>query len=427
MNEDVKKHNENLKFDILSHVFMSTFLILLIQTTLTLIFQDSNRKSLSLVVILIPLLLLGYLSVTRYKNVLLIGRLIIYLSIPAIVFRAYHTGGVWAVSTNWLYTIPIFATLFLSAKETLWITVYSTISLLVLTYTHYQAPQYALDELTKMPIILRALFFLTPLFVLTYIINHNRKQRVKFLKEIEMQNSIKLQNEKLVSLGVISGGIAHEINNPLTILSGSVMMLKKEMAKKEQTDHDKVMKHLINLESGINRITKIVTSVKSLSSDTDSEIKESFNLFNVIEYSFPLFLNDLNENQITFKNDESNRLDLNGVVIQVQQILINFISNSIYEIKKHESPWITIKTKMISTNSEDNKVFIRCVDSGNGISSDAEQKLFDPFFTTKDVGQGTGLGLSLARKMAVKQGGNIYYELFEGHTSFVLELPLQEI
>jgi len=115
-----------------------------------------------------------------------------------------------------------------------------------------------------------------PLFVITYIVNFNERQRKGFLNNIEEQNKRKMQEEKLISIGTMSAAMAHEINNPLTILSGSVSILKKQIAKGDKVGLEKIEKHIKNLDSGIERISKIVASVKSLSSDSQQLDIEKF-------------------------------------------------------------------------------------------------------------------------------------------------------
>ena len=101
------------------------------------------------------------------------------------------------------------------------------------------------------------------------------------------------------------------------------------------------------------------------------------------------------------------------------QVLLNLINNSFDAIQGQESAWIRIHGQ-----SSGGKFILRVSDSGSGIPDEVVDKMMNPFFTTKPVGKGTGLGLSVARGLINEHGGELSYELFEGHTSFVIELPI---
>jgi C4-dicarboxylate-specific signal transduction histidine kinase len=217
----------------------------------------------------------------------------------------------------------------------------------------------------------------------------------------------------------MSSAVAHEINNPLTILAGSVSLLKKQISKGNELDMEKVQKQIKNLDTGIQRISKIVASVKSLSSDSKQLKIESFYISEILEDALVLHQNTMSNDEISFSFDDSNKVLASGVKIQIEQILMNFIINSIDEISEQKDKWISIQSE-----KDDKNIKIRCIDSGVGIALEIQKRIFDPFYTSKEVGKGTGLGLSLAKKMAIRHGGDIYYELFKGNTSFVLELPI---
>lgn len=228
----------------------------------------------------------------------------------------------------------------------------------------------------------------------------------------------KIQEEKLISIGAMSSAMPHEINNPLTILSGSVNLLKKQLRNKENMDFEKIDKLLGNLDNGVVRISKIITSVKSLSSDSEKLELENFTIFELLEDILILNQSAIISNKINFSFDDSNKVEVTGIRIQIEQILINYIHNSIDEIMAKENKWISIQCE-----TGLGLIKVRCIDSGLGISEEIQHKIFDPFYTSKEVGKGTGLGLSLSKKMARRHGGDIYYELYGGNTSFVLELP----
>jgi C4-dicarboxylate-specific signal transduction histidine kinase len=221
----------------------------------------------------------------------------------------------------------------------------------------------------------------------------------------------------------VTAGMAHEINNPLMVLQGSLNIIENRIRKLDldEKDREKFNKNIEKHSLGIKRITKIIDSVKALSSNTDTVKAEVFSLEDVVSDSLVLFSDKLAANGIRLlKDDMDKTVKLYGVKIQIEQIIMNFISNSIDEIKKKENPWVKISTKR-----KDNLCFIRITDSGTGIDDLVIRQLFDPFFTTKEVGKGTGLGLSLCKTLAENNGGDIFYELDHGNTSFVLSIPIK--
>lgn len=417
MNNNIKDQDENLRITIVRRVLLGIMIIGFIQSIITIFGHKSDLKSLYIILAIIPLSCFGYYYVLKFKSASLVGRIIIYFSVPVLIYRAYHMGGIWGVTTNWIYLLPVFSALFLSLKELLFLLLFTTFLIVSLGYAHTLDPEYSIQQLLLVPAAARVIYLIMPLYVIAYIINFYEKQRKKFIKELEDNAKKQLQDEKLISIGALSAGMAHEINNPLTIISGSISLLKKKMSKSETIESKDIEKYISNLEFGISRISKIILSVKSLSSDSEKLSLEKFKLSEIIQNALILQESEIKLNQVHFSFDLANDVTICGVKIQIEQILMNFIINSIHEIKSQDNSWIKI-----ITSYDDTYIYIRCIDSGLGISSEVENKLFDPFFTSKEVGAGTGLGLSLARKMAKRHDGDIYYELFEGHTSFVLKL-----
>lgn len=104
--------------------------------------------------------------------------------------------------------------------------------------------------------------------------------------------------------------------------------------------------------------------------------------------------------------------------IQIEQVLMNLISNSIDAIESLPEKWIKVRITHI-----ENFYLLRVIDSGKGINPETVEKMMNPFYTTKPIGQGTGLGLSISKGIIEKHHGTFEYQLFDGHTSFVITLP----
>lgn len=419
---DITENDENMRRLIVERVLLGIFFIGLIQTVVTIFGHQSNSFTLMFILILVPLVGATYWYVHKTGKTKWVGRFLMYVAIPILIYRAHTMGGVWGVTTNWIYLVPVFGALILEKKEILFLAFLATIMMLVLAWAHSQDPDYALKNLLLVPPFARVLYLLMPMYVISYVIIFYERQRKKFIETIRENARQELQNEKLISIGSMSAGMAHEINNPLMVLQGSINLIDSRVKKLEigEKDKERFYGPIDNLNKGVKRIAKIIESVKALSSNTDNIDKEKFILEDIIDDALVLYKEKLSAGGIRLLKDE-NLIDekVYAVKIQIEQIIMNFISNSIDELAKKENPWIRL-----ITTKEENFVCLRVMDSGLGIDAEVIRQVFDPFFTTKEVGKGTGLGLSLCRSLAQKNGGDIFYELYHGHTSFVLKIPL---
>lgn len=236
-------------------------------------------------------------------------------------------------------------------------------------------------------------------------------------RELEEQTSRIQENEKLVSLGQMAGGIAHEVNNPLAIIAGKAEALFLKV-QKGSIEQDQLLKGLEVIQNTSHRISKIIQSLRKLAQDSRIETVKQYRIVEVINSVF-----DINQNRIHSEGIEVryNFHDKNILVecglVEIGQVLMNLISNSIHALEKNEIKWIEISTRNYGSTVQ---VFFS--DSGSGIPRELQAKIFAPFFTTKSPGKGTGIGLSLSKKLMQQQGGDIWYDPSKTNTCFVIEL-----
>jgi len=258
-----------------------------------------------------------------------------------------------------------------------------------------------------------------------------------------------VQAEKMSSLGLLTAGIAHEINNPINFVSSGVQSLTenykeirnfidnyqkvlelKDLSQiqkysamlKEDEDvlselQDASVELLEDVKYGIVRITEIVNGLKSFSRHDEAEVKEAD-----INESFDaalLILKNKYKNKVEIIREMDESLEpIQCFPGQLNQVFVNLINNSIDAIEKEGQIFITTK------NLNNEQVLITIEDTGSGIPDDAMKKIFDPFFTTKDVGMGTGLGLSITHGIIEKHKGTIAVESTVGKgTTFTIVLP----
>lgn len=241
------------------------------------------------------------------------------------------------------------------------------------------------------------------------------QQRMNVEKELSEEKLKNVQNAKLISLGEITGGIAHEINNPLTILVGKLFQLKKKVKKNEAPEE--LVKDIDVLNSVVMRIGNIVKVMRQLSRKDEDVQLEELELNEMINLALSNIEEKILEYPIEIDHSAVQNAKIKGIEEHIIQTMSNLISNAIDELKTTDKPWIKI-----STVNEDSRIKVYFTDSGLGINEEVQEKLFEPFFTTKDVGEGSGLGLSISKSLMKRIEGDLYYELKDGHTNFVVEL-----
>jgi len=281
--------------------------------------------------------------------------------------------------------------------------------------------------------------------VVLYRSNRQKQKTNKVLEstlaDLKSTQSQLIQSEKMASLGELTAGIAHEIQNPLNFVN-NFCDVNKELLIEMEGEIEKgnfagikgIIKDVISNEEKIGHHGKRADGiVKGMlqHSRSSSGIKEPTDI-NVLadEYlrlAFHGFRAKDNSFNVATKTDFDKTVGMVDVVPQdIGRVVLNLITNAFYTVseKKKQSedkyePTVTLRTKR-----NDGNVFISIKDNGNGISAKVLEKVFQPFFTTKPTGQGTGLGLSLSYDIVKAHGGEIKIETIEGQFSeFTILLP----
>ncbi len=228
---------------------------------------------------------------------------------------------------------------------------------------------------------------------------------------------------KLASLGEMAASIAHEINNPLTIINGNVGLLRRIFSHIPEGHLPKANQYLESIEKTVHRIDKIIRGLKALSRDGFSDLYETVDLTTSI-----INANSLNGEKFIYHGIEIRQnLPAAGAPIecrpvQIEQIIINLMSNSFDAVRDLPQKWVDITVF-------DNRDFwvIRITDSGPGIAENMQERIMQPFFTTKEMHQGTGLGLSISKAIAEEHGGRLELDSIAKNTCFVLTLPKKQM
>ena len=274
-----------------------------------------------------------------------------------------------------------------------------------------------------------------------------QKKELQFaLENLKTTQSQLIDAEKMASVGVLTAGIAHELNNPINFVSGSVNPLRRDIKDlytllgkyddivsgkgfseefaevkilKDKMDYIFVTQEITSLlegiEDGANRSSQIVKGLRSFSR-LDEEKCQVYDIHEGIESSLILLHNKIKD-RITIHRDYGEFEDLECYPSKFNQVVMNILTNSIQAIEGKGDIHI-------QTVSSETGVKISIKDNGKGMTPEEKKHIFEPFYTTKDVGKGTGLGLSISFGIIEQHNGDIVVISEPGKgTEFIISLP----
>jgi PAS domain S-box-containing protein len=236
---------------------------------------------------------------------------------------------------------------------------------------------------------------------------------IKMRGDLEMERAKSIRNSKLASLGEMSAGIAHEINNPLAIISGSVELLSKFVNNPE-----KYAAKIEAIRKSCDRIARIVTGLRKFSRSAEKNAFDNFNLCDIVKEALILTEAKSKRHGTPIEVDIPDAVLIFCDEVEIEQVLINLFNNAVDAVKNMSEKWVKVKLY-----EEDELVVLRVTDSGPGIPENVRNKLFEPFFTTKRVGEGTGLGLSITKGILDEHKATISLLSDVPNTCFELRFP----
>lgn len=223
-----------------------------------------------------------------------------------------------------------------------------------------------------------------------------------------------LQQAKMTSLGVMAGGVAHEIKNPLAVIGGAAQLLEKRYPD------DFVQKSVKMIRDAVSRASKVVDNLLHFARREPHTSFELLSVNRIVENALSMLENQINLQQIKINKNLSDDLPLIlGNANQLQQVFMNLMLNAQSAMPKGGE-------LNLGTNHQNNQVVIKCSDTGEGISADDLEKIFDPFYTTRAPGKGTGLGLSISYQIVQQHDGVIetYSAGKNKGSTFTVKLPI---
>jgi two-component system, NtrC family, sensor kinase len=257
-----------------------------------------------------------------------------------------------------------------------------------------------------------------------------------------------IQQEKMASLGELTAGIAHEIQNPLNFVNNFsevnaelIAEMKQEIDKGNIAEAKSIANDIDENEQKIihhgKRADAIVKGMLQ-HSRSSSGVKEPTDINALADEYLRLAYHGLRAKDNTFnatlRTDFDESIEKINIVPQdTGRVLLNLYNNAFYAVTKKKKqqgegyePTVSVSTKSINDKSDSYRIEIKVKDNGNGISQKVLDKIFQPFFTTKPTGQGTGLGLSLSYDIIKAHGGEIKVDTKEGEgAEFIVQLPIK--
>lgn len=217
--------------------------------------------------------------------------------------------------------------------------------------------------------------------------------------------------ERLANLGEMFAGIIHDINNPLQMIEANVKRIKRKV------DDEEVNDLLTKIDMSSKKISKIVKGIKVYIREDGSEPFHEETLGSIIDDALIICESKLKEHMVAVRLDPKiHQMKLSCHFTQIFQVFVNLISNSIDAITHLQDKWIEI-----SARDDGEKIYVNFSDAGAGIPKEIQDKIFNAFFTTKDRGVGSGLGLSLCRKILEAHEAKMTVDNSASHTTFLLE------
>ena len=248
-----------------------------------------------------------------------------------------------------------------------------------------------------------------------------------------------LHADRMATLGLVSAGVAHEVNNPATFISGNVQTIKQfwgdvEWVLRERLEHtdgdearklvfvlEELPKALEGIHGGVKRIAKIVKGLK-LYAGHQTSAKSVCAVGTCVERALDLCRYQLKKSTSIERDVPDTLPAIFADSQQIEQVIINLVMNGVDAMEGSPNPTIRV-----TANGDDASITLYIEDNGPGIPDAVIEKIWDPFFTTKSASKGTGLGLAICKSIVEDHGGQLSVEnKQEGGARFRVELPISK-
>jgi two-component system, sensor histidine kinase PhcS len=261
-------------------------------------------------------------------------------------------------------------------------------------------------------------------FTLRHQLNQQNEQLDRQNRQIKEAEAQLVQTEKLASLGRMSAGIIHEINNPLNFVKTGLYTLNKQtkhLPAERQADYADTLK---DLEDGFDRVMTIVSSLRGFTHH-DDETRDAVPVAALVDESIRFVSHEWSSG-VQLEKDLAGGQTIYANKNKLIQVCLNLLENALDALKTKTFPAGESPVIRITSRVENGKNLLIFRDNGPGIPPENLGKIFDPFFTTKDVGEGMGMGLSICYRIIRQFDGDIRVQSEPGkYCEFTLEFPVK--
>lgn len=287
------------------------------------------------------------------------------------------------------------------------------------------------ENLNSTPLIILYLMYLI------YQLKQSKVYRQELIKVFNYQYDLEITNKKLISqtaklihtsrlaaLGEMSASIAHEVNNPLMVINGSLNQLDRAL-KKDVIEIDFAEKLIQRIKKSTERVSIILGGLRHFANQSDELPKQDSKLESIINETTGYCTELVNANFIKLECQTPPQVIIHCHAVQISQVLINLIKNAVDAVMEQKEKNQNLETWIkINYHLQGKVLHIKIQNSGDKIPTDIAEKLFQPFFTTKASGKGTGLGLSISSAIIQDHRGDLSLLPQEEYTTFQITLPI---
>lgn len=351
---------------------------------------------------------------SKFDKLVIAAWYVVFFASFVIFLRTVSTGGITSATAVWFILVPIVATVSISRTAGIFTVAYCAV--LILAISLHDIIGIEVSTLQPVSLVNGIVLFmaLSLIFSLTFLYESERLKSEKKIIEYETELA---RTSKLASLGGISSGLAHEINNPMTVIVGNFEIIQL-LLNKETLDLQAVRRHEELITKNLRKIQTVIESFQTYSRSDYKSTFKPIDMKDIIKSSISLI--EGNVIPITIEGNSNGKvLGHKGLI---ERVFHNLLINAIFEVSEQKKPWIRVELE-----EDDNFISIRFTDSGAGISEEVADKIFDPFFTTKDIGVGSGMGLSLSQNIITIHEAKLFINSESPNTQFVVQFPKQII
>jgi C4-dicarboxylate-specific signal transduction histidine kinase len=248
-------------------------------------------------------------------------------------------------------------------------------------------------------------------------------ERKEMVDQIEASKVNMASSARLSALGMMAGGVAHEINNPLAIIHASAADLLRQTKEEGVVSPAIVGRNSQRILDTANRVTRIIKSLRQLAREGRQDRMRPVLVAKILEDTLEVCRERFKHHSIQlFEPNVVPGLTVLCREVQIGQVLLNLLQNAFDAVANQAGEkWIRLEV-----TEDGNSAVFSVIDSGPGVPIELRNKIMEPFFTTKAVGSGVGLGLSLSRTMIEEHSGKLKLTEKAGHTSFSFSLALAQ-